>query len=73
MSIIKSQYTTRISTDGPAGNIFVVLSTATARLKQLRHKRTEIEAFAKRVMSTKSYADALNVIREYFPVDSDND
>lgn len=67
------RYTTPINGRGPDGNVFVITSTARIRLKRLGHPREEIEAFTARVMDSKSYRDALSIIREFFPVDIDDD
>lgn len=68
-----SRFRTTIDATGPAGNIFVVLGTARGFLGQMGVDPSEIESVTKRVMAAQSYTDALSVIREWFPVETDED
>lgn len=69
----EARYVTRISAHGPGGNIFEILGKARVFARQLDVPAREIDAFSKRVMAAKSYSDALAVVREWFPVDTDED
>jgi len=66
-----SKYETEIYAIGSQGNIFVVMGTACRYLKQLRAPTAEIDDLRKRVMASDSYSSALGVIREWFPVVTD--
>lgn len=68
-----SRFTTTIPATGPAGNVFAIIGTACALMRQLRVPNDEIAAFSERAMATESYADALAVVREWFPVDTGED
>ena len=68
-----SKFNTVIDAPGPAGNIFAVLGTATGFLRQLRIDSTEIVALREAVMNSSSYDEALDHIREWFPVDTGDD
>ncbi len=68
-----SRFTTRISINGPSGNIFSVLGAATSMMRQIRIDNTEIEKLSEAVMSAGSYKEALNHIREWFPVGDEDE
>lgn len=66
-----SKFTTRIPAYGSQGNIFAVLGHATNLMKQLEINPKEIEKLRNDVMSSENYEQALEYVREWFPVDSD--
>lgn len=68
-----SRFTTIIPATGPGGNIFEVVGKARVLMRQLGVPSAEINALTERVCNTHSYADALAVVREWFPVDTGDD
>lgn len=66
-------FTTVIRTDGPAGNVFAVLGTSCAYLRQLDVPRDRIDKLRADVMSSGSYDAALALIGRWFPIDRDDD
>lgn len=62
------KFTTVINATGPNGNIFAVLGNATVLMKELRISPFEIQSLREKVFGSKSYEEALDHIREYFPV-----
>ena len=68
-----ARFTTRIPAHGSGGNIFEISGKARVLARQTGLPTREIDEFSKRVMATRSYADALAVVREWFPVDTDED
>lgn len=71
MSEIQSFYSTRIDATGSRGNIYAVLGTALGFLRQLGVSELERTSFAKHVRAATSYEEALDRVRELFPVDTD--
>ena len=69
----ESLFTTRINGTGPGGNLFEIVGKARVLMRQLDITRADIDAFSKRVMAAGTYADAIAVVREWFPVDLDED
>ena len=63
-----SKWTNVIDATGPAGNIFVVLGTARALLRQMDAPQAEIAELTNRVFAAPSYTKAISVIEEWFPV-----
>jgi hypothetical protein len=63
------RFTTKIPTDGPSGNIYVIAGTAGRLMRQLGLPKEEITAFYQRVTASPSYDAACAVVEEYFPLD----
>lgn len=68
-----SKFDTRISAYGPNGNTMFVLAAAGSMMKQLGVDRGEIAALRGKVFSSGSYQEAMDAIREWFPVDCEED
>lgn len=64
------RFTTVIDASGPNGNIMMIQGAARVLMKQLEVDPLDILDMSTRVMSAKSYAAALAVIREWFTVDT---
>lgn len=64
------RFTTVIDASGPNGYLMTILGAATVLMKQLNVDPLDIYTMRERVMDAKSYAEALAVIREWFPVDT---
>ncbi len=64
------RFTTVISATGPQGNIFAILGTACQFMRELDIPGEERKDFAQKVISAKSYAEAVEAVREWFPVDT---
>ncbi len=67
-----SKFKTRIDATGPNGNVFVVISAARNLMIQIGLPKSEIDDVSSRATKAKSYNEALSVIREYFPVDTED-
>ena len=67
-----SKFETRIDAVGPNGNIFKVIGVARMLMRDIGMPRGEIDDVTARATKAQSYGDALAVIREYFPVDTDD-
>jgi len=63
------RFTTPIPAHGSSGNIFAIVATACQFMRELDIAQPEINAFTARVMNAKSYSEAVDVVREWFPVD----
>ena len=63
------RFTTPIPAYGPSGNVFAVMATACRLMRELDVTQPEILAFTNKVMRARSYPEALDVVREWFPVD----
>lgn len=68
-----SKFTTVIPTYGPGGNIFEIVGRARVLMRQLKVPNAEIEAMCKRVSSATSYEEACGVVREWFPLEGDEE
>lgn len=62
-------FETIIPTDGPCGNINVILGTATRLLKEIGVPVDARTRLAIQVSHAKSYEEAKNFVREWFPLD----
>lgn len=62
-------FTTVIRAAGPAGNVFAVLGTACAYLRQLDIPRDRIEKLRTDVKASGSYDAALALVGRWFPVE----
>ena len=63
------RFTTVIPASGPLGNIFAIVGTACRHMRELDVPQQEIAAFANQVMIATSYRAAVEVVREWFPVE----
>lgn len=63
-------FTTRINATGPSGNVFAVIAQARRYLRDLGVASDKIEDMDRRARAAGSYAEALAVVREWFPVDT---
>lgn len=69
-----SRYSTRIDATGPNGNVFAIIGAAVQLMRQLPGMEpSEIDYFRKKVMAAKSYKEAVALVREWFPVDLDDE
>lgn len=66
----ESRFTTIIPATGSGGNVFEIIGKARVLMRQLGVSSGEINKFTERACSTESHADALAVVREWFPVDT---
>ena len=62
------RYTTLINATGQDGNTLFVLANASRMMRELGHDQDEIKALAKHVFGSKSCREAIDHIREWFPV-----
>lgn len=69
----KPKFSTVIEARRAGGNIFEIVGKARVLMRQLDIPRREIEEFSQRVRRQPSYQDALAVVREWFPVLTDED
>ena len=63
------RFTTVIPASGPLGNIFAIVGTACRHMRELDVPQQEISAFTDKVMLATSYREAVEVVREWFPVE----
>jgi hypothetical protein len=63
------KYKTVIPTKGQDGNIFAILANASNLLRQLGTTKQEIKTLREKVMSSGSYEEAKDHIREYFELE----
>ena len=68
-----SKYFTPIRAYGPEDNIFAVLGKARQLLRELSAPPEEITELTDRVLAAGCYTAAIGVIREWFPVDLDEE
>lgn len=66
-----SKFETLIPTSGPDGNIFAILGTVRRLMRELGVPQSEIDALIKKIMSAASYEEALDAVREWFPLECD--
>ena len=71
--ITKPRFSTRIDATNSGGHMFVIMSTARLMMRQLNVSNENIDKMTTRVLLSKSYAEALAVVREWFPVDTKED
>jgi hypothetical protein len=64
-----SKYETAIDASGPGSNIFAILGKAIAFMRTLKVSQSEIADITSRVAASKSYKEACDVIREWFPIE----
>lgn len=62
-------FETIIPTDGPLGNINVILGTATRLMKEIGVPTDARSRLVMQVQHAKSYDEAKNFVREWFPLD----
>ena len=67
------RFTTVIPTDGPSGNVFVIVGTAGRLMRELGVPAEEITGFYRRVTDAKSYGEACAIVEEYFPLSRENE
>lgn len=65
-------FTSKISIDGPRGNIYAVLGTACRWLRELDRENDATKLTAA-VTSAGSYRDALTLIAKWFPLTCDGE
>jgi hypothetical protein len=65
-------FSSRIPTSGPSGNIFVILGRARSLLEQIGRPREEIDELSRVVLEAKSYEEACDHVRRYFPLEDDD-
>jgi hypothetical protein len=63
------RFTTPIQAYGTSGNVFAIMGTACRLMRELGVAQPEILAFTNNVMRARSYPEAIDVVREWFPVD----
>ena len=63
-----SRFTTPIHAIGPAANIYAIVGVACAHMRHLDIAPPDIEAFKTRVRNAQSYRNAVDIVREWFPV-----
>jgi hypothetical protein len=68
--VIKPKFNNRISTAGPSGNIFNVLANTQRLLTEHGVDREVIKDVIGRASEASSYTKALEIIREWFYVDT---
>jgi len=66
----RPRFPEHINATGPSGNIFVVIGAMRALLRQHEIDEVTIDEVTAKVNATKSYTDALSVVREWFAVDT---
>lgn len=69
----ESRWTSRIDATGSGGNIFAVIGTARRFMREIRLPQGEIDDMTARAQGAGSYDEALAVVREWFPVDTDDE
>lgn len=67
------RWTSRIDATGSGGNVFAVIGTARRYMREIGLPRAEIDDMTSRAQNAGSYDEALAVVREWFPVDTDGD
>lgn len=60
------RFMTKISLDGPEGNIFCVIGAVRSLARQLGLPDDEIKTFTKRITESESYKDAIKIVNEWF-------
>ena len=73
MTIQTSKFTTTIDGTGSNGNIFFIVGTARRLMRHIGVKERDIDDMTLRVTASDSYDDALAIVREWFPVITDDD
>ena len=68
-----SFFQTRIDGRGPNGNIFAIVGAAVSLMRQLEWDQSRTAGFRKTVLAAKSYKEAVALVREWFPVDLDDE
>lgn len=67
-----SKFDTVIDAHGPNGNTMFILAATVGLMKSFAVAPDEISALRDKVFNSKSRADALAAIREWFPVETDD-
>lgn len=67
------KYTTVIDAAGAAGNTLMIVGTAGRMLRQLGETDADVSALYAAVMNAPSRAAAVEAVRAYFPVVTDDD
>lgn len=65
-----AKFKTTIDATGSNGNIFAVLGAARIMMRQLDVPKEDLTALGAKVMAASSYKEAIDAIREWFPVDT---
>lgn len=68
-----SKFSTTIPAHGSNGNTLAILGAATSMMRQIRVSSDDIAALQLKVMNSGSRAEAIAAIREWFPVETDDD
>lgn len=68
-----SKFSTPILAHGPHGNTLMILGAATSMMREIGVSRDEISALQAKVMDAGSRAEAIAAIREWFPVETDDE
>lgn len=68
-----SKYETVIDARGQAGNTLMIVGCAGRMLRELREPDADISALYANVMNAPSRAAALDAVRAYFPVVTEDD
>ena len=67
------RFETTIPTHGPHGNVFAILGNATSLMRQLGIPKKDIAELRGQVTNAKTYDEACDAVREWFPVGTDED
>lgn len=68
------RFRTVLPVKGPDGNIFMLTTNAVRAMKDSGQcTRADVDDLRSRVVTAKSYKEACDVIREYFPLEGDEE
>jgi|HubBroStandDraft_1064217.scaffolds.fasta_scaffold09816_11 hypothetical protein len=68
-----AKFSTVIDGTGSRGNVMDIIGTARVLMRKIGVSPEDISDLTKRSMNAPSYKDAVNVVREWFPVELDED
>lgn len=67
---ITPRFSTVIPARGPAGNVFAIVGSCLSMMRRLNIPEAERDALRAKAMGAKSYREACDAVREWFPVDT---